>query len=209
MSKPELILIGAGGHSHACIDVIEHEGRFKVAGLVGVVNEVGTVQMGYEVLAADEELKALAQKFEYALITVGQIKSPIKRIRLYHYALDCGFVLPTIVSPFSRVSHHAIVGAGTIVMHGAVVNAGASVGSNCILNTNSVIEHDVTVGDFSHISTGAIVNGNANVGDGTFVGSGSVIKEGLKIGAGCVVGMGACVRMHLNDGSVFPGRGGE
>ena len=184
MNSPELILIGAGGHSRACIDVIEHEGRFKIAGFVGVAAEVGGVHMGYEVLATDEELKALSQNFEYALIAVGQIKTSRQRMELYRNALDCDFKLPTIVSPFSHVSPHATVGAGTIVMHGAVVNAGATVGSGCILNTNSVVEHDVVLGDFTHISTGAVVNGDTIVGEGVFVGSGSIVKEGLTLGAG-------------------------
>ena len=35
MSKPSLILIGAGGHARACNDVIEHLGTFDIAGLIG------------------------------------------------------------------------------------------------------------------------------------------------------------------------------
>jgi len=34
--KKELILIGGGGHCTACIDVIEQEGRFAIAGIVDV-----------------------------------------------------------------------------------------------------------------------------------------------------------------------------
>ena len=32
MTKPGIILIGAGGHAHACIDLIGHQGRHKLAG---------------------------------------------------------------------------------------------------------------------------------------------------------------------------------
>ncbi len=41
MSQPNLILIGAGGHARACIDAIEQEGIYKIAGLVGLAQEVG------------------------------------------------------------------------------------------------------------------------------------------------------------------------
>ena len=34
MSQPEILLIGAGGHCRACIDVIRAEGRFAIAGVV-------------------------------------------------------------------------------------------------------------------------------------------------------------------------------
>jgi hypothetical protein len=42
MSNPGLLLIGAGGHAKSCIDVIEQENKFKIIGLVGSPNEVGT-----------------------------------------------------------------------------------------------------------------------------------------------------------------------
>jgi len=35
MSKSEIILIGAGGHAASCIDVIEQQDKFQLAGLIG------------------------------------------------------------------------------------------------------------------------------------------------------------------------------
>ena len=32
--KKKIILIGAGGHCNSCIDVIESENKFKIAGLI-------------------------------------------------------------------------------------------------------------------------------------------------------------------------------
>jgi sugar O-acyltransferase (sialic acid O-acetyltransferase NeuD family) len=196
MSKPSLILIGAGGHARACIDVIEHLDAFKIAGLIGTEEELQHECMGYSVIATDSHLPSLAKKYQYALITVGQIESPLIRQRLYEQALELGFKLPTIISPIAYVSRHTVVGDGTIVMHGAIVNAGAKVGNNSIINTNALIEHDATVSEHCHISTGAIVNGTANIGCGSFVGSGSIIKQGLTLGSKCVVGMGIAVRHH-------------
>ena len=42
MTKPSVILIGAGGHAHACIEVIEQHGQYQIAGLVGMQEEVRT-----------------------------------------------------------------------------------------------------------------------------------------------------------------------
>jgi sugar O-acyltransferase (sialic acid O-acetyltransferase NeuD family) len=201
MSKPSLILIGAGGHAHACIDVIDQDGQYKIAGLVGTPTELHAVHLGYSVVATDSDLPELAKVHDYALITLGQIRSPEGRMRLYRLATKLGFVFPVIIAPTAYVSRHATIGPGTIVMHGAIVNAGARVGSNSIINTRAVIEHDVTVEDHCHISTGAILNGNASIGEGTFVGSGSVVKEGISIGRGCLVGMGLSVRHDQADDS--------
>ena len=201
MIKPSLILIGAGGHARACIDVIEHLGTFDIAGLIGNEEESQRECLGYRVIATDSDFAKLAKQYQYALITVGQIESALLRQRLYDQAVVIGFKLPTIISPTAHVSRHAVVGDGTMVMHGAIVNAGAKVGSNCIINTNALIEHDAIVADHCHISTGAIVNGTANIGLGSFVGSRSVIKQGVTLGNNCVVGMGIAVRHHHAESS--------
>lgn len=205
MNKSKVILIGAGGHAHACIDVIEQHGQYQIGGLVGKQAEVGAQHLGYSVIATDAALQQLAKEYEYALITVGQIGSPNTRIRLYQQAIDLGFNLPTIIAPTAYVSNHANIGAGTIVMHGAVVNAGAKVGNNCIINTRALIEHDAVVEDHCHISTGAILNGSVKVGAGSFVGSGCTVRDGITLGKQCVVGMGLCVRYDQADNSQFVG----
>lgn len=207
MSKPGLILLGAGGHANACIDVIEQHGQFAIAGLVGMPEEVKSDRLGYSVFASDSDLPELAKSYRYALVTVGQIRSPENRIRLYRLATELGFQLPAIVSPLAYVSPHAVIGAGTIVMHGAIVNAGARVGDNCIINTRALVEHDATIEDHCHISTGAIVNGSVRVGAGSLVGSGSKIKEGVTIGRACVVGMGLTVRYDQPEGALVVGTG--
>lgn len=205
MSKPGLILIGAGGHAHACIDVIEQHGGYQIAGLIGVPDEMHEHHLGYAVIGTDDDLPELAKTIQYALITLGQIKTPAHRIRLYQQAVKLGFQLTTIIAPNAYVSRHASIGAGTIVMHGAIVNAGASVGENCIINTRALLEHDATVADHCHISTGAILNGNTAIGSGSFVGSGSSIKEGASLGRDCLVGMGLAVRHNQPDKTQFAG----
>jgi sugar O-acyltransferase (sialic acid O-acetyltransferase NeuD family) len=205
MSKPGLLLIGAGGHAHACIDVIEQHGGYQIIGLIGMSDEMHDRHLGYAVIGKDADLPDLVKTIPYALITLGQIKTPAHRIRLYQQALALGFKLPIIIAPTAFVSRHATVEAGTIVMHSAIVNAGVSIGENCIINTRALIEHDATVADHCHISTGAIINGNAAIGSDCFIGSGSIIKEGVSLGQGCLVGMGLAVRHNLANNTQFTG----
>lgn len=205
MSKPKIILIGAGGHAHACIDVIEQNGQYQITGLVGKSAEMHTRHFGYSVIATDGDLPQLAKDYQYALITVGQIQTPNHRMRLYQQATELGFQLPAIIAPSAHVSRHAAIGAGTIVMHGAIVNAGATVGNNCIINTRALLEHDATVQDHCHISTGAILNGDVHIAVGSFIGSGCIIKEGVTIGNRCIIGIGLAVRRNQADHARFVG----
>lgn len=185
-----ILLVGAGGHARACIDVIEQERRFVVAGLVGLPNQAGTSLLGYPILGSDADLAALLGQYSAALIAIGQIKTPEPRMRAFALLEQAGCAMPAIVSPRAHVSRHATVGAGTIVMHGAIVNAGAVVGRNCIINSQSLVEHDVVVADHCHIATAAAINSGARIGAGTFIGSNSCVRQGVQIGERCVIGMG-------------------
>lgn len=201
-----LLLIGAGGHAKACIDVIEQQDQFEIVGLIGKANEIGGFVLGYPILGTDADLPALLQETTNALIGIGQIKTPEPRIRIYQQLLEIGYSLPLVVSPRAYVSSHASVGPGTIVMHDAIVNADAVVGNNCIVNSRSLIEHDARIAQNCHISTGAIINGHASIGSGCFIGSGSVVRESIVIGEACVIGMGQQISQNCVAGSTLPQR---
>jgi sugar O-acyltransferase (sialic acid O-acetyltransferase NeuD family) len=206
VSTAPILLIGAGGHATACIDVIEQHGGFTVAGLTGSRAEVGTTVLGYPVLGTEEDLPALIARFAAALVVVGQIETANARMRLFARLVNLNCWMPTIVSPRAYVSVHAAVGAGTIVMHGATVNARASVGRNCIINSMALIEHNANVADHCHIATAAVLNGDVTVGAATFVGSQSSIRQGVRIGERCVIGMGQQVRTDCESGTTVPAR---
>ncbi len=193
----EIILIGSGGHASACIDVIEQEGHFRIAGLVEKGNSTAPNNLGYPVIGADYDLETLRKKYTYALVTVGQIKSPETRIKIYKMLKVLEYKLPVIISSSGYISKHTEIGEGAIIMHGVIVNAGSRIGSNCIINNKALIEHDVIIKDHCHIATGSIVNGGAKVGEGTFIGSGVVTKQNITIGKNCVIGAGSVIKNDL------------
>lgn len=196
-----LLLIGGGGHCRAAIDVIEAAG-LSIAGVLDRP-EVGLIEvLGHPVLGCDEALPTLVKQGHTVLVTIGQIQSAALRIRAFKAAKAAGAQMPCIVSPHAYVSRHAMLGDGTLVLHGAVINATAHVGHNVIVNSLALIEHDTVVGDHCHIATGARVNGNVTIGHGCFIGSGTVVKNGVTIGAGTVIGAGEVIRHDLPEGSL-------
>ena len=190
----EIVLIGGGGHCKSVIDVIEQEGRFEIVGIVDKSELLGSDVFGYSVIGNDSDLSNLAKKYQYALITVGQIKSPSLRIKLFDLAIEAGFILPNVISPNAYVSQRAYIGKGTVIMHNALVNANAKVGHNCIINTNALIEHDSNIADHCHIATNVVVNGGVSVGQGSFIGSGSVTKEGVTVSDNSFIKAGIVVK---------------
>ncbi len=208
MNRMDIILVGGGGHCRSVIDIIEASGAYRIFGVLDLPAKGGNEILGYPVIGCDDDIPCLIREGQCRfLITLGQIKSPARRISLFQIIKDHGGCLPSIVSPLARVSRHAVVGEGTIVMHGALINAGARVGCNCIVNSRALVEHDVSVGDHCHLSTACVVNGAVQIGEGTFVGSGAVARENLEIGSGCIIGAGALVRKSLPPNSIYIGGG--
>jgi sugar O-acyltransferase (sialic acid O-acetyltransferase NeuD family) len=175
--KEKIILIGGGGHCRACIDVIEQEGRFTIAGIVDVPEKIQHKVLGYPVIGSDSDLAELIKSCPNVLLTLGQIKSPSRRMELFYDLMTMGARFHVIKSPMAYVSRHARIAEGTIIMHHALINAGATVGRNCIINTKALIEHDAVIEDHCHISTGAVVNGGVTIGSGSFFGSGAIAAE--------------------------------
>lgn len=201
-----LILIGGGGHAVSCIDVIESQGLYSVEGIVDGGIPKGEKVLGYPILGGDEILpELLASVTTKVCITVGQIKSPAIRQRLFFDLHKRNAEFPVIVSPSAHVSNHSVLGMGTIVLHGAVVNAHARVGIGGIINTGAIIEHDARVGDFCHVSTGAIINGASSIGDGSFVGSRAVLFQGITVARDSIIPAGMVVRKSVLTGGIFKG----
>lgn len=205
MTKENLLLIGAGGHARACIDVIERTERFNIFGLLGSADEIGLSQMGYSIIGVDDEIDRVINSCKNAIITLGQIKSPKRRIELYEKALSVGFKFPTITSPNSVIARDSVIGPGTLVMNSAIIGSSVKIGVNSIINSGALVEHDSIIQDHTHISTRAVINGGVTIGSGCFIGSGSVIKEGITVGDNSIVGMGQVLRHNLEKNSKFTG----
>ncbi|MDE6499675.1 MAG: acetyltransferase, partial [Rikenella sp.] len=134
------------------------------------------------------------------------IKTAEIRRQIATRVVAAGGSFATIVASTAHVSSHATVGAGTVVLHGAMVNAGAVIGEGCIINTLANIEHDVTVGDYCHISTGAMVNGDCRIASGVFLGSQSVLLNGISISApDSIIAAGSFVRKTLKESGIYAG----
>ena len=191
--KPNIILIGAGGHCVSVIDVIELENKYNILGILDSKMNKENV-LGYPLLGGDELIPKLVNDNNYFLIATGQIKSYSIRQNIADKLKMNKAKLAIVVSPLAYVSKHASVQDGSIIMNGAIVNAKSKIGKHCIINTKSNIEHGSIIGDFCHISTCAVVNGDTSIGKGTFIGSNATICNGLKIEKNSVISAGKFIK---------------
>ena len=198
-----LILVGGGGHCKSVIEAAESAG-YNILGVLDTLENVGKQVLAYSVIGTDDDIPQYVDKAEF-VITVGFIKNPAIRIKLYNKVKEAGGKLATVIASTAHVSKYSTIGEGTVVMHQAFVNAGAHIGANCIINTFCNIEHDAQIGDQCHISTGTMVNGDCKVGDRCFIGSQSVLSNGIAIGDDIIVGAASFVRKSISAKGIYSG----
>lgn len=198
-----LIFVGGGGHCKSVLEAAESAG-YNILGVLDMPEEVGKEILSTKVIGTDDDIPLYVDKAEF-VITVGFIKNPATRIKLYNKVKEAGGKLATVIASTAHVSKYSTIGDGTVVMHQAFVNAGAHIGANCIINTFSNIEHDAQIGDQCHISTGTMVNGECKVGERCFIGSQSVLANCISVGDDIIVGAGSFVRKSITEKGIYSG----
>lgn len=201
--EKNLILIGGGGHCKSVIEVAESAG-YTILGILDKPEEVGKKVLAYEVIGVDNDIPQYVDKAEF-IISVGFIKDPSLRIKLYNKVIQTGGKLATLIASTAYVSKYAKIGQGTVVMHKTFVNAGAEIGANVIVNTFANIEHDTYIGKQCHISTGVMINGDCKVGDNCFIGSQSVLSNGITICSDVIIGAGSYIHKSIFLSGIYSG----
>jgi len=196
--KENIVFIGGGGHSLACYDIINQNKNLNLVGFVDSRSDVVLKEMGCRYLGNDDILDELIKKNFFFFISIGQIKSPNKRIEIFDKVKTKGGKFIVLISKFSYISPFASIDKGSIVMNGSVINAKAKIGKNCIINTNTVIEHEVIIESNVHIAPNATILGNARIQEGTFVGSGAIIREGMIVKKNSIIPAGKLL-MNKNN----------
>lgn len=204
--KPNLIIIGAGGHAKVVADTADRQSIYAVLGFLDPKIVVGTQVLSWTVLGDDEALSYNSSiSASHFIVGFGGHQSTRHRIEIFSKALDCGLEPGCVIHPRADVSRFALVEPGTVVFAGAIVNASAVISSNVIVNTRAVIEHDVTIANHVQISSGAVLAGGVVVEQGAFIGAGATILPGIRVGAFSIVGAGAVVTRNVSSGLTITG----
>lgn len=190
----KILLIGGGGHCKSCIDVIEQEGKYSIAGIIDKKELLGQKVLGYEIIANDDDLAKLSKEYKYALVTIGQLKNSSLKENIFNRTKELGFILPTIISPRAYISKHSSIEEGSIVMHDVIINANSSIGKNCIINTKALIEHDVKIKDNCHISTASVINGHCTINENSFIGSNATVVQCIEIEKNSFIKAGSLIK---------------
>ena len=188
----ELILIGASGLAREVIALLRSAGDPRTLAIVDdAPARWGTLVDGVPVAGpvADVQDRGEAQ----LLLCVGH---GAVRARLAGRLADAG-VLP---ARFATVVHNGVdvpagcgIGAGSIVLAGAVFTADVTIGSHVVLMPNVTLTHGDRIDSFATLCAGVSLGGDVRIGAAAYLGMNSAVKERVTVGPGAVIGMGAAV----------------
>ena len=111
----------------------------------------------------------------------------------------------SVVHPRAYVAPGVTIGAGTVILAGAIVQPDTIIGRHTILNTACSVDHDSVVGDFTHIAPGARLAGGVRIGARSLIGLGAVLLPGRTVGSESIVGAGSVVVRDVADRTVVKG----
>lgn len=206
MQMDNIVLMGSSGHAKVIIDIVEKEGRYGIVGLIDSFRSVGETTLGYRVLGAELDLPRLVVEYNLGGIIIAIGDNSVRAhaaSRVADLCPDLPFV--SAVHPNTQIGKDATIGAGTVVMAGAVVNPCCHVGRLCIVNTKASLDHDSVMGDFSSLAPGVTTGGNCRIGRYSAVSIGATLRHGITVGEHCVIGGASFVLKDVESFSVAYG----
>lgn len=185
-----MYLYGAGGHARVIIDIL-HANQIEVKALIDDNPLIDTFS-GIPVYHSATGMSPI-------IVSVGDNR--IRKNLAEHLSCEFGIAL----HPSAILSPDIVVGKGSVVMQGAILQAGVSIGCHCIVNTGASIDHECVIEDYVHISPHSTLCGNVHVGEGSWIGASSTIIPGVHIGKWSIVGAGSVVIRDIPDNVIAYG----
>jgi sugar O-acyltransferase (sialic acid O-acetyltransferase NeuD family) len=198
--KKKLLIIGASGHGKVVADIALKMNRWQSVAFLDDDKTI-TTSMGLKVLGTSENVSDYIDEYE-VFVGIGNNNT---RKKVQDILETLCAQIPVLIHPDAIVGAQVVIGSGTALMAGAIVNCCTRVGKGCIVNTGSTIDHDSEIEDFVHISPGSHLAGAVKLGEGSWLGIGSVVSNNVKITCGCKIGAGAVVVKDINETGTYMG----
>lgn len=196
-----LLILGAGGHGKVVSEIAILSKEWDSIAFLDNRKNIKNAS-GIPVIGEFDDYSLFINKYKYAFVAIGDNK--LRSLWLQRLS-RVGFIIPVLVHPFSSISKASILGAGTVVMAGAVINADTHIGKGCIINTSSSIDHDCKLSDGVHISPGVNIGGTVTIREYTWVCIGSSVINNISIGSNVILAAGAIVNKNVPDNVMAAG----
>lgn len=210
LPRPQLLLIGARGLAVEVAECARQLGYEVVGCLEDDPSLVGTTPRGGALVLGTTDaigtLDALNEGEKPAVaLCVGH---GMTRQRVFERLSELGVSedrYVTLVHPAAVVPQATQIGAGTIILAGAVITAPIDIGAFVVVMPHVTMTHDDVVEDYVTLAAGVRLAGSVRVGAGAYLGMNSSVRENCTVGARSTLGMGSALVRDLPEGQTWIG----
>ncbi|HEY0983762.1 NeuD/PglB/VioB family sugar acetyltransferase [Schlesneria sp.] len=194
----QIVVIGAGGHGKVVVSTLQEAG-FVVDAIYDDNERMwDTTILGVPVRGPVSDLAKAPEKYK-GIVGIGDARIRERVVE----SLPMEWM--TVIHPHSFVHHSARLGAGSVVLAGAVVQPDAILGEHVIVNTSSSVDHDCRIGNFVGIGPGAHLSGGVRIDERCLLGAGCSVIPEVHIAADVTVGAGTVVIQDITRGCTVVG----
>lgn len=193
------MILGAGGHGRVAAYVASNMKRWHE---IAFLNDFDVLEMkDFKIIGGFVD--APLYKDDYDLfVAIGD--NDIREKLLVQLEMENASI-PVLIHPSALIGENVMLGAGTIVMAGAVIICNSTIGKGVIINTSASIDHDNRIGDYVHISPGVHIAGDVKVGNNSWICIGATVINHLIITDHCTIGAGAVVIKSITEEGTYVG----
>mgnify|MGYP000036670975 CR=1 FL=1 len=194
----DLVIFGAGGVGRQVAQIVYDINSVKATwNLIGYLDDdpakLGQSVAGLLVLGDYRWLSS--QQHIYVAIAIGLPQALFKTYQQLESIQHQN--IATLVHPSVWQPQRIMIGKGSVVYAGAMLDPDINIGMGCMINKGCTIGHDTVLGNFTSLAPGVNLGGAVDIGYGCYFGINSATVQGVSVGAWSVIGAGAVVLEDL------------
>jgi sugar O-acyltransferase (sialic acid O-acetyltransferase NeuD family) len=138
---------------------------------------IDDIHAGPDVLGTFEKVATSHPAPAFSCVNAVGYNDLAARQRVTDRITAAGYSMPVLVHPRAIVGHDACIGAGTMIMAGAIVDCRVELGPAAVMWPGVVVAHDTVVGANTFLSPNSTICGCCRVGAHCFVGAAAVVVD--------------------------------
>jgi len=154
------------------VRVLVEECGHEFAGFIDDVTPSGP-----DVLGSFDTVKTTHPAAGFACVNAVGYNDLAARQRVSDRIVAAGYASPSLIHPRAIVGRESRVGAGAMVMAGAIVDTRVDLGPCVVMWPGAVVAHDTAIGANTFLSPNSTICGCCQVGAHCFVGAAAVVVD--------------------------------
>ena len=171
-----LLILGAGQYGTVIKELAQEIGSFEKVDFLDDTFGLPLTEGNYHEASIGklEDYESFRCDYSYAIASV---EDPTMRSEWTKKLEESGYCVPILVSPHAYVSPSAQLNRGCVVEPLAGINANSIVGIGTFIAMGAVVDHNSFVGDYCNIGCNAVIMSGALLSVGEKVNAGEVIRH--------------------------------